>query len=195
MHGQPTDPNRVTSHQVFTELVSFGVPGIHLVQRCSDVPTEAAVAYLPTAALSAGLQRLLDVRRVIGLRNSAHSLVKLLNPSPPPSLLVSSYTHPEYLHSMGNLFRLTGSHALLLRGTEGEPVADARRIPQMDLFCNGEQQTLQQAQPGSLTQVPTLPDGLDPQATARYIQRVLQGEEAAPTSIRLQVEHIVKALA
>ena len=194
IHGQPTDPNRITSHQVFGELQSLGMPHIHLLAQSSDAPTRAAAIYLPTSALSAGLQRLLDVRRVIGLRNSAHSLVKLLNPCPGPSLLVSSYTHPEYLHSMGKLFRLTGAHALLLRGTEGEPVADARRTPQMDRFCEGEQNTVQESQHGSLVQLPELPNGLDAQATASYIQRVVQGELPIPEPIRLQVTHICQAL-
>jgi anthranilate phosphoribosyltransferase len=194
IHGQPSDPKRITSHQVLGELQSLGMPHIHLLTQSSDAPTSASVIYLPTSALSAGLQRLLDVRSVIGLRNSAHSLVKLLNPCPAPSLLVSSYTHPEYLHSMGRLFQLSGAHALLLRGTEGEPVADARRTPQMDSFCEGQQNTVQEAQHGSLTQLPELPNGLDPKATARYIQRVIHGELPVPEPIRLQVNHICQAL-
>jgi anthranilate phosphoribosyltransferase len=45
-----------------------------------------------------GLQRLLEVRRLIGLRNPAHSLVKLMNPAAGTNLIVTSYTHPEYAH-------------------------------------------------------------------------------------------------
>ena len=37
------------------------------------------VAFVPTE-VSPGLKRLLDARKLIGLRNSAHSLVKLMNP-------------------------------------------------------------------------------------------------------------------
>ena len=83
--------------------------------------------YVPTQLLCPGLQRLLDVRRVVGLRNSAHSLVKLMNPCTGPAVVVSSYTHPEYAASMAATLQLVHATALLLRGTEGEPVADARR--------------------------------------------------------------------
>lgn len=193
MHGQPLDPGRITSHQVLSQLQPY-LPQVHLPTSLTGVPSGPGVCYLPTQALSPALQRLLDVRRVIGLRNSAHSLVKLLNPCAGPSLLVSSYTHPEYLHSMGALFQLTQAHALLLRGTEGEPVADARRTPQMDLFANGQQTTVQIQQAGSLVKLPELPAGQDLDATVRYIQQVVAQDLHIPEPIALQVDHICKAL-
>jgi anthranilate phosphoribosyltransferase len=50
------------------------------------VVRDGQVAYVPTEVLCPGLKRLLDVRKVVGLRNSAHSLVKLMNPcAGPPS--------------------------------------------------------------------------------------------------------------
>lgn len=195
VHGQALDPGRLTSRQVFSQLQQAGQPGLCLPQHAADVPTGPGVAVITTAALSPALQRLLDVRRVIGLRNSAHSLVKLLNPCGGRSLVVSSYTHPEYLHSMGALFRLTQAHALLLRGTEGEPVADARRTPQMDLFRLGEQTTVQVQQAGSLAQLPDLPPGQDLAATVAYIQAVLDGSSPTPDPIARQVQHICQALA
>ena len=39
---------------------------------------DGQVVFLPTEVLCPGLKRLLDVRKTIGLRNSAHSLVKLM---------------------------------------------------------------------------------------------------------------------
>jgi hypothetical protein len=53
-------------------------------------------------------------------------------------VLVSSYTHPEYAASMAATLALTGQRALLLRGTEGEVVADARRTPEMTAFLTAE---------------------------------------------------------
>ena len=50
-----------------------------------------------------------------------------------------------------------GATALLLRGTEGEPVADPRRTPAMDVFSNGEVTRVQEPQGGSLASVPGLP--------------------------------------
>ena len=94
---------------------------------------------------------------MVGLRNSSHSLVKLMNPCAGPAVVVSSYTHPEYAVSMAAVFELMGSTALLLRGTEGEVVADARRLPQMDGFIAGRRVTLQEGQKGTLTDLPDLP--------------------------------------
>lgn len=195
VHGQTRDPGRLTSHEVLQALA------LHAPTLPVSCPTDTAhlrtapgVDFVGTATLLPGLQRLLDVRRVVGLRNSGHSLVKLMQPFT-DSLLVSSYTHPEYLHSMGALFRLTGQHALLLRGTEGEPVADPRRTPQMDLFRHGQTHTVQAAQTGSLAQVPNLPAGHDLDATVQHILLTLADERLLPIPIAQQVAHICDALA
>jgi anthranilate phosphoribosyltransferase len=138
------------------------------------------------------LQRLLDVRRVVGLRNPAHSLVKLLNPCAGSCLLVTSYTHPEYLESMGAVLGLTGQAALLMRGTEGEAVADPRRTPAMDLHAHHQVQRLQEPAVGSLIKndLPDLPEGTAALDTARYTLQVLTGERPVPTPVALQVQHI-----
>jgi anthranilate phosphoribosyltransferase len=106
-----------------------------------------------------------------------------------PAVLVSSYTHPEYLHAMTATLRLTHTPALLLRGTEGEPVADARRTPAMDAFLNGEVTRVQDAHSGPLTQLPELP-GTAPAETAAWINQVLAGHVPVPPSIARQVAHI-----
>ncbi len=133
----------------------------------------AKLAYIPTEVLCPGLKTLLDVRRTVGLRNPAHSLVKLMNPCAGQALIVGSYTHPEYADSMAATFALTGAHAMLLRGTEGEPVADARRCPRMEAFRDGERHLLQAAQEGSLTALPDLPKDTSAEVTAAYISAVL----------------------
>jgi anthranilate phosphoribosyltransferase len=137
------------------------------------------------------LQRLLEVRRVVNLRNPAHSLVKLMNPCEGKSLIISSYTHPEYAISMAATFALTHANALLLRGTEGEAVADPRRTPTMQAFVDGQTFTLQEHQAGPLTTLPDLPTQLDAATTAAYIQRVMAGEQPVPTPIAQQVAHIL----
>ena len=103
---------------------------------------------------------------VVGLRNPAHSMVKLMNPMAGNALRVSSYTHPEYAVSMAATLELTHARALLLRGTEGEVVADPRRTPQMDAFAHGQRTRLVEAQAGSLQQLPDLPAQIDALSTA-----------------------------
>lgn len=184
VHGSATEDKRVSSQAVFSHL---GIEALTYV-----APAAAGqVQFIPTGVLHAGLDRLLAVRRVVSLRNPGHSLVKLMNPCDGPALLVSSYTHPEYLLSMSATFALTGQHALLLRGTEGEPVADARRTPAMDVFKEGQTLRVQNQQEGSLVQVPELP-ATDAAATALYIGHVLQGLLPVPPAIALQVQHILR---
>jgi anthranilate phosphoribosyltransferase len=183
MHGTPTEDKRVSSQAVLAEL-GMAASGPSPQVKAGEV------VFVPTGVLNAGLERLLSVRRVVGLRNPGHSLVKLMNPCDGPALVVSSYTHPEYLLSMSATFALTGQHALLLRGTEGESVADARRTPAMDVFKDGQTRRVQAPQEGSLVQVPDLP-GPDAVDTAAYIQRVLRGELPVPQAIALQVQHIL----
>lgn len=184
IHGSATESSRVLVRDVLQAMD---------VQPSDDVPVleDGQLAFLPTELLCPGLKRLLDARKVIGLRNSAHSLVKLMNPCDGPAVIVSSYTHPEYAVSMAAVFELQRATALLLRGTEGEVVADARRLPQMVGFVRGERVTLQEGRKGTLTDMPDLPKELDPDTTARYIRDVLAGHKPIPESMALQVEHIL----
>jgi anthranilate phosphoribosyltransferase len=183
VHGAATEDKRVSSQSVFAHL------GVHATEHVG-IAVAGQVQFMPTNLLNAGLESLLAVRRVVGLRNPGHSLVKLMNPCDGAALVVGRYTHPEYLQSMSATFALTGQHALLLRGTEGEPVADARRTPAMDVFKNGKIQRIQAPQEGSLVQVPELPTP-DASATAVYIEHVLQGLLPVPQAIALQVQHIL----
>ena len=185
VHGTATESSRVDASKVLAAL------DIHPQTAIQPIAI-GEVMFAPTALLCPGLQRLLEVRRVVGLRNPGHSLVKLMNPVAGKSLIVSSYTHPEYAISMAAVFELMQANALLLRGTEGEAVADARRMPQMDGFVAGRRQRLQEAQSGTLAALPDLPKAIDAATTADYIRAVLAGTTPVPASIALQVAHIVQ---
>jgi anthranilate phosphoribosyltransferase len=184
VHGAATESSRIFTSNV---LEALGVPALTAIKTIADGET----VFAPTELLCPGLKRLLDVRRAVGLRNPAHSLVKIMNPCLGKALVISSYTHPEYAISMGQTFELIGANALLLRGTEGEVVADARRTPQMEAFIAGKRSLLQEAQPGTLASVPDLPQEIDVASTAAYIRAALAGTCAVPASISRQVEHIL----
>ena len=185
IHGTPTESTRIFISEV---LLAQQIQA----QAAITSIASGSVAFVPTDVLCPALKRLLDVRRVVGLRNPAHSLVKIMNPCSGKSLVVSSYTHPEYAVSMAQTFELVRANALLLRGTEGEVVADARRMPQMEGFINGQRKLLQQAQAGTLSALPDLPKTTDAAATAAYIQSVLDGHKPVPEPIAAQVEHILQ---
>lgn len=185
VHGTATESSRIFTSNVLSAL------GMHALTAIQTI-ANGEVVFAPTELLCPGLKRLLDVRRAVGLRNPAHSLVKIMNPCLGKALVVSSYTHPEYAISMGHTFELIAANALLLRGTEGEVVADARRTPQMEAFIGGQRTLLQAFQPGTLASVPDLPAAIDSDSTASYIRAVMSGSHAVPASIARQVEHILQ---
>jgi len=188
VHGTATEDSRVSSQDV---LAALDIPALQAIQTIAP----GSVAFAPTALLLPGLARLLAVRRTLGVRSSAHSLVKLMNPLAPVgarALVVGSYTHREYAESMAATLALTGADALLLRGTEGEPVADARRMPQMDGFVAGAATRLEEAQGGPLTALPELPAGADFDGTAALTRAMLDGRLPVPAPIARQVEHILR---
>jgi anthranilate phosphoribosyltransferase len=184
VHGTATESSRIFTSNV---LAALDIPALKAIKTIAN----GEVVFAPTELLCPGLKRLLDVRRAVGLRNPAHSVVKIMNPCLGKALVVCSYTHPEYAISMGQTFELIGANALLLRGTEGEVVADARRTPQMEAFIGGKRSLLQEAQPGTLASVPDLPQEIDAHSTATYIRAALAGTCAVPASITRQVEHIL----
>ena len=185
MHGTATESSRVFTSEVLEAL------NIRAQTAIQSIATGELV-FAPTELLCAPLKRLLDVRRVVGLRNPAHSLVKIMTPCLGKSLVISSYTHPEYAIAMAETFALIKSNALLLRGCEGEVVADARRMPPMEAFVAGERQALDTAQSGTLATLPDLPPTTEAQATAQYIRAVMQGDKPVPTPIARQVECILQ---
>jgi anthranilate phosphoribosyltransferase len=185
IHGAATEDRRVFVSEVLSAL------GI-TAQAATQSIAPGSVGFVPTSALCPGLLSLLEVRRVVNLRNPAHSLVKLMNPVDGPALIVSSYTHPEYAVSMADTFSLVHANALLVRGTEGESVADPRRTPRMQAFVGGVATDLQAYQAGSLDNLPQLPATTEAGPTARYIEAVLSGAQALPAPIAQQVAHIVQ---
>ncbi|MEY3380748.1 MAG: hypothetical protein RL468_1346 [Pseudomonadota bacterium] len=188
VHGTRTEAKRVEASEVFLQM---GLPVLHALR-----PLGAGEAvFVPTGLLSPGIQRLLEVRRVIGLRNPAHALVKLINPVVGKSLLVTSYTHPEYLKSMGETLELLKADAMLLRGTEGESVADLRRFPRTDAYIGGKHSLLQESRTGANIGMSALPTEIDAVSTAELTRRMLDGAQPVPESIALQVHQIVELCA
>ena len=182
VHGGNTEDQRLATSEVMQVL---GLPLL-------DAPRSLApgeVVFAPTALLSPGLWQLLQVRRSVGLRNPGHSLVKLMNPIDGNSLRVASYTHPAYAVSMQQTLALTKAHAMLLRGTEGEPVADYRRTPQMQCLLAGQPVDLLLSDAAMPEHAP-LPTGLDAQATATLIEDMLQDRQPIPMPILAQVSQL-----
>ena len=138
----------------------------------------------------------LENDRLAYLRNSAHTVVKMLQPignhAPHEALRLVSYTHPEYRDTLTDYFLRHPANVLLARGTEGEAVADARRGSAVEWLRNGAHETVIDAVEGSSDTPPELPAGTDAAATARWIEAVLNGKQPVPEPIAKQVRAIVR---
>ena len=183
VHGCSSEDNRVNCEDVLAAI------GISAASQVGDI-VKGDVVYAHTQLLSSALWSMLQVRRETGLRNSAHSLVKLMNPVHGPCLLVTSYTHPDYAASMLTSLQAMAANAVLLRGTEGEPVADLRKIPVMQCLLQGRPVDALEI-PAQVQHVTTeLPLHLDVQQTADYIEKILNGHIPVPPPVQAQADLI-----
>jgi anthranilate phosphoribosyltransferase len=196
VHGYAAEESRVGTEAIFRAM---GLPVLESPEQMREAFAAKKPCYLPLQVLSPELHQLLRVREVLGLRNSAHSMVKLLNllpRAPGRHLLVTSYTHPAYAQSMSEYLVASHSNALLMRGTEGEAVADARRAQAIDFSYAGSMRTVQEAHAGVLAELPALPAAIDAESTARFTEKLLGGEaRPMPKPIAQQIERIVECAA
>jgi anthranilate phosphoribosyltransferase len=184
VHGLSADYGRVTSEQIFAE---FGLQACSSLAQAQLAIDEYGLAYVPLPLLSPGLDRQLALRNRLGLRNSAHSLVKMLDPFRGEALLLAAATHPDYITSMRAVLTAAGAHALLLRGSEGEPFANPKRRPLIEHLHDGVSDILFEAERDSLRVLPQLPETCDAGATVAWMHRVLAGEASLPLPIANQL--------
>lgn len=189
IHGVTRDPGRVTSAEILHEL---GLPFSHTPQEAAAQFAQHAPVFMPIESLAPRIARLLAIRRILGVRNSTHTLVKIMQPFAGPALRLTSYTHPEYLEMLTSYFTTAAppsrGDAFLMRGTEGETVANAKRGQQINWIHDGECTILVRKQE-PVDELPPLPEARDAATTASWIQSVLRGEQPVPEAIAEQVEH------
>ena len=191
VHGVRLDPGRVTSAEILHEL------GILPAASHQDAEQQFKVSLpvlMPIEILAPRLAELLALRKILGLRNSTHTLVKILQPFVQPALRLTSYTHPEYAAMLSDYFANKADRSrgdvFLMRGTEGETVANTKKVQQIDWFHAGGKTTLVESAPGT-DQV--LDIAADAAGTARWIRQVLDGCEPVPENIAEQVKHCLMA--
>jgi len=89
VHGVRTDAGRVTSAEIFTAM---GVASAESIAAASEALDKDRMTFVPIDVLSPALTRLLNMRKLLGVRNSTHTLVKLLDPFTASSITASSIT-------------------------------------------------------------------------------------------------------
>jgi len=182
IHGVTRDPGRVTTREVFDAL---GVTASMSSREACARLAISRVAFMPIEVLAPEIAAILGLRAVLGVRNSAHTLAKMLQPFAGPAARIVSVTHPDYLARMREYFTAHDTAALLLRGAEGEAVAHPRREPGMEWAFDGR--SVIWKDDGLPRASPELPDR-DPATTARWIESVLAGQTPVPAAIAHQLE-------
>jgi anthranilate phosphoribosyltransferase len=182
LHGVREDPGRVTTCEV---MAALGIPPALCIEDASSRLARERIAFVPVDVLAPALARMLVYRRLLGVRNTLHSAVKLLQPFAGPALRIVSVTHPDYLALMRIHFEREGGAALLLRGAEGEAVASLRRKPEFEWWSQHVQQdsgNLELPEGDSELQLPER----DAAPAARWIEAALAGRERIPAPIASQ---------
>ncbi len=174
-------------------LAALGLPLANSVAEASRQLQQSRLACLPLATLNPGLDALMALRPRLGVRNSGHSVAKLLDAAPGRSVRVVAVTHPEYLLSQGAaLTGLTanGGRALLMRASEGEAYAHLRRKAQLYGYADGQRSDMHPADTEDLDW--PLSDACEAQANAALIRAMLDGGEPVPPRITEQVQALIQ---
>jgi anthranilate phosphoribosyltransferase len=184
VHGLIEGLGRVTTGHIFRELGIMPAVSSDQVQLALD---NKGLAFAPLNALSPGIHNLLALRSRMGVRNSAHSLVKMIDPFHGEGVLMAAATHPAFIELMRGMLVARGGNAILLRGTEGEPFANPKRRPRLEYIHDGKSDILFEAEHDSLRALPHLPEAADAVATARWIRKVLDNQLPLPKPIANQL--------
>ncbi|MGZ5185619.1 MAG: DNA-binding protein YbiB [Caldimonas sp.] len=194
VHGPARDSTRVSTAEIFHDL---GLARAGSASDVADAWRRREPAFMAIATLNPPLAGLLDVRNVVGLRNCGHTIAKLLVAvGAGPVLRVVNFTHPEYGTRLAEFVAETRADAMLMRGTEGEPVADARRLQRLDVFLGGSlrPELSLAGQSGVVGELPALPRSSDAATTANYIRAIVSGAVPAPAPLTAQIECLLRAL-
>lgn len=185
VHGVSEDPTRVITETIF-ELMGIE-PTRHAGQAQAKLDGHQPV-YIPVGALCPPLERQLNLRWQLGVRNSAHTLAKLATPfAEDAALRLSSVSHPEYVGKVAKFFSDIGGRSLLMHGTEGEVYANPLRCPQITLIDAAGARVVNERQSDQADTPVALPTAKDPQTTAQWIERCVAGVEPVPQSLKIQM--------
>ena len=189
LHGMAQEAQRVGTFEILSLL---GHAPVATIDEAEERLEERLVAAVPIEVLAPDLARLIDMRLVVGVRNSGHTIAKLLLPQgvePSAACRLIAVTHPDFMTLMREHFANFPANVFLMRGVEGEPVVRLHApqpIEQIDLegrvvtHLIGEGET-----------EPRLP-ARDALATAQWTREVIDGKVHAPTALARQVALIAE---
>jgi anthranilate phosphoribosyltransferase len=122
----------------FALFAALGHPSCSTLAEAQERLNAHNLAVLPTALLCPGLDRLMALRPRLGLRNSAHTMAKLLDPFHGHSVRVAAVTHGDFLDALATVLPQLDGPSLLLKGCEGEAYPHPRRPASLQAFVGGK---------------------------------------------------------
>lgn len=180
IHGPLEGMGRTGTATILREL---GIMPAVTLAKAQEAMRRDGLAFVPTQVVAPGLANLLSMRQRLGVRNSGHTLIKMIDPFAGDSVRLVSVSHPDYLEKMRNFFTGSDANVLLLRGTEGEAFANPKRRPQLELMKDGRHEILFEAEVGPIATLPKLPGAIDAVTTAAWIRAALTGQAPLPTPL------------
>jgi anthranilate phosphoribosyltransferase len=194
VHGPRSAACGPTCGEVLQDL------GVAPASNADDVAARWArrePAFLATETLCPALGQLLEPCAALGWRAPAHHVARLLAPAHcGPVLQVLPYRRASSGLLLAGWAALRGAHVMLLPGTDGEPVADPRHQPRIDVLIGGRPRTdlCAAAAAGAPAEWPVLPRDSAATTTAIWVQDVLSGERPLPLSLLHQSGLVAAAL-
>ncbi len=110
-----------TAGRLYSEQVLglLSIPACHDWSEVEQALEEQQLAFIPLGAWMPALQRMIELRNILGLRSPIHSLARILNPLSARCGLQSIF-HPGYQAVHREASQLLGDSALVIKGEGGE---------------------------------------------------------------------------
>ena len=189
LHGMHQETTRVGAFGILEDL---GHARVTTIAAAEERLRASHIAVMELEVLSPDLARVLRLRDVTGVRNSGHTMAKLLMPAglaPASTCRLVSVTHPEFMKLMREHLAGAAGNAFLMRGVEGEAVARLHSPQPLEEFRADGSAMSHLLGDGEAE--PTLPHR-DAAATAAWTRDVLEGRAPVPAALARQVALIVE---
>jgi anthranilate phosphoribosyltransferase len=189
LHGVHQEASRVGSFEI---LEMLGHPCVGSIGEAEDRMDAHKLAAVPVSVLSPDLAMLIAIRLETGVRNSGHTLAKLILPNgvaPNAACRLIAVTHPDFLKLLRDYFSATPANVFLMRGVEGEPVLRLHAPqPIEEMKADGTPVTHLIGEGDLEFPLPAR----EAAATAQWTRAVLDGQEKLPVAIAREVALIVE---
>ena len=184
LHGAAQEPQRVGSFEILAQL---GHGAVASIDEAEERLEERLLAAVPLEVLAPDLARLIDVRLRVGVRNSGHTIAKLLLPQgveAAAACRLVAVTHPDFLTLMREHFATFPANVFLMRGVEGEPVVRLHAPQPIDqIDADGKMVTHLIGDGEAEPQLPAR----DAPSCAQWMREVLDGRVPVPSALARQV--------